>query len=71
MAPAVALCGTSVSQSPINVPSSLVTYNSTLLPLNVSYGKTASWTLEVTGACNRLKPRASAARCAADCPWAR
>lgn len=48
---ATPLCGTSVVQSPINVPSQIVNYSvSSLLPLNVSYGTSSDWMLEVTGA---------------------
>ena len=47
----VALCGTSVVQSPINIPSQVVTYGvAGLAPLNVSYGTSSDWMLEVTGA---------------------
>ena len=56
VAPAAALCGTSVMQSPIDIPASTtngpVVVNTSLPALQVSYGKTASWTLEVTGAYN-------------------
>jgi hypothetical protein len=58
-------CGNGMAQSPINVPEQLVTYGvSTLKPLNVSYGETSDWMLEVTGARTRTG-RASAAACAA------
>lgn len=49
----------SSSQSPINVADQVVTYGATLAPLNVSYGKTASWMLEITGACDDPSPKSS------------
>ncbi len=43
------LCGTSQVQSPINVPDQVVTFGvSALKPLNVSYGQSSDWMLEVT-----------------------
>jgi hypothetical protein len=47
---ATPLCGTSLSQSPINIPEALTVYNSSLTPLNVSYGMTTGWTMALTGA---------------------
>jgi hypothetical protein len=46
----VPLCGSSTTQSPIDVPTktAAVVVDDTLPLLNVSYGKAASWALEVT-----------------------
>jgi hypothetical protein len=41
---------TSTSQSPINIADVTVQYDATLAPLQISYGETESWTMEVTGA---------------------
>ena len=45
-------------QSPINMADQVVTFGAALPALNVSYGATASWMLEITGAhaCATLKP---------------
>lgn len=44
-----ATCGTGQQQSPINVPLTAVSYPATAAaPLNVTYGTTSSWTMEIT-----------------------
>jgi hypothetical protein len=47
---AVPLCGTGQMQSPINIPDSQTVYDPTLTPLNLAYGETTGWDMEVTGA---------------------
>ena len=47
---ATPLCGSGMNQSPINIAEALTVYNSSLTPLDVSYGMTTGFTMAVTSA---------------------
>ena len=51
------------TQSPINVADQIVTFGASLPPLNISYGKSASWMLEITGAYGASISSSSRLRC--------
>jgi hypothetical protein len=63
---AVPLCASGQMQSPINIPDSQTVYDPTLTPLNLAYGETTGWAMEITSARARPKTHArclSAALC--------
>jgi hypothetical protein len=71
---AVPLCGSGRMQSPINIPDSQTVYDATLTPLNVTYGETTGWSMEITSARARswgrarlFRARSSWGTCALPC----